>query len=115
MSSRARGLPNPCREAAACIRTLKTAKIWGETSISNAKRKLIFIDVCMCACLTLDDAIALQAPLSLGFSRQECWCGLPCPPPGDLPNPGIELASLCLLYWQVGSLPLAPPGKPTDV
>ena len=35
-----------------------------------------------------------QAPLSMGFSRQECWSGLPCPPPGDLPNPGIEPASL---------------------
>ena len=34
--------------------------------------------------------IAYQAPLSVGFSRQEYWSGLPCPPPGDLPNPGIE-------------------------
>ena len=35
-----------------------------------------------------------QAPLSTGFSRQEHWSGLPCPPPRDLPNPGMELASL---------------------
>ena len=35
-------------------------------------------------------AIALQAPLSVEFSRQERWSGLPCPSPGDLPNPGIE-------------------------
>ena len=34
--------------------------------------------------------VALQAPLSMGFSRQEYWSGLPCPLPGDLPNPGIE-------------------------
>ena len=34
--------------------------------------------------------VASQAPLSMGFSRQEYWSGLPCPPPGDLPNPGIE-------------------------
>ena len=34
--------------------------------------------------------IAHQAPLSMGFSRQEYWSGLPCPPPGDLPNPGIK-------------------------
>ena len=39
-------------------------------------------------------AVAHQAPLSMGFSRQEYWNGLPCPPPGDLPNPGIESASL---------------------
>ena len=37
--------------------------------------------------------IAHQAPLSVGFSRQEYWSGLPCPP-GDLPNPGMESASL---------------------
>ena len=37
--------------------------------------------------------VAHQAPLSLGLSRQEYWSGLPCPPPGDLPNPGIEPAS----------------------
>ena len=37
--------------------------------------------------------VACQAPLSMGFSRQEYWNGLPCPPPGDLLNPGIEPAS----------------------
>ena len=34
--------------------------------------------------------VAHQAPLSMGFSRQDYWSGLPCPPPGDLPNPGIR-------------------------
>ena len=38
--------------------------------------------------------VACQAPLSMGFSRQEYWSGLPCPPPRDLPHLGIELASL---------------------
>ena len=38
--------------------------------------------------------VAHQAPLSVGFSRQEYWSGLPRPPPGDLPNPGIEPTSL---------------------
>ena len=37
--------------------------------------------------------VADQAPLSTGFSRQEYWSGLPCPPPGDVPDPGIEPAS----------------------
>ena len=37
--------------------------------------------------------VAYQAPLSMGFSRQEYWSGLPFPPPGDLPDPGIEAAS----------------------
>ena len=35
-------------------------------------------------------AVARQAPLSVGFSRQEYWSGLPCPPPGDLPDPEAE-------------------------
>ena len=38
--------------------------------------------------------VAHQASLSIGFSRQEHWRRLPCPPPGDLPNPGIEPVSL---------------------
>ena len=56
--------------------------------------------------------VAQQAPLSMEFSKQEYWSGLPCPTPGHLPDPGIKLTSLCLLHWQTGSLPLAPPGKP---
>ena len=39
-------------------------------------------------------AVAHQAPLSMGFSRQEYWSELPCPPPGDLPGPGIKRMSL---------------------
>ena len=46
-----------------------------------------------------------------GFSRQEYWSGLPCPPPGDLPNPGIEPRSPEL---QTDSLPTERPGKPFD-
>ena len=38
--------------------------------------------------------VAHQDPLSMGFSRQEYWSGFPCPPPGDLPDPGIEPAPL---------------------
>ena len=41
--------------------------------------------------------VACQAPLSVEFSRQEYWSGLQYPPPGDLPNPGIELMSLLSL------------------
>ena len=57
--------------------------------------------------------VACQAPLSIGFSRQEYWGGFLFPPPGDLPDPEIEPTSLlvsCLGRWV--SLPLAPPGKP---
>ena len=40
--------------------------------------------------------LVFQAPLSMGFSRQEYWSGLPCPPPGNLPDPGIEPVSPAL-------------------
>ena len=60
--------------------------------------------MCVCACvfkslqscLTLGNpwTVTHQAPLSMGFSRQEYWGGLPFPPPGHLPDPGIEPKSL---------------------
>ena len=53
--------------------------------------------------------VALQAPLSMGFPRQEYWNGLPFPPPGDLPHPEMEPSSLALAgaFFTTG-----PPGKP---
>ena len=53
--------------------------------------------------------IAHQAPLSMGFSKQEYWSGLSCPPPGDLPDPGIKPASpeLASRFFTA-----EPPGKP---
>ena len=51
--------------------------------------------------------VAYQAPPSMGFSRQECWSGLPFPSPGDLPEPGIEPGSPAL---QADALPSEPPG-----
>ena len=50
--------------------------------------------------------VARKAPLSMGFSKQEYWSGLPRPPPGDLPNPGTEPRSLTL---QADSLPSGSP------
>ena len=55
--------------------------------------------------------VACQAPLSMGFSRQAYRRGLPCPPAGDLPNPGIEPRSPIL---QVDSLLSEVPGKPMN-
>ena len=52
-----------------------------------------------------------QAPLSLGFSQEEYWSGLPFPPPGIFPTQGSNPHLLHLLNWQVHSLPLVPPGK----
>ena len=54
--------------------------------------------------------VAHQAPLLMGFSRQKYWSGLPCLPPGDLPDPGIKHVYPVL---QTDSLPTEPPGKPS--
>ena len=56
--------------------------------------------------------VARQAPLSMGFPRQEYWSGLPCPPPGDLPNPGTEPLSPAAPELQADSLPLSHRGSP---
>ena len=99
-----------------CIR----AKIWEQSmclSMDEGIKKTWYINThththththtCMCVCVlshfsrvwlfvTLQTVVC-QAPLSLGFSRQEYWSWLPCPPPRDFPDPGIELTSLMSL------------------
>ena len=65
----------------------------------------------MLSCVQLfvtTSTVAHKVPLSKGLSRQEYWSGLPCPPPGDLPNPGIKPRSPAL---QADSLPSETPGK----
>ena len=56
--------------------------------------------------------VPCQAPLSMEFSSQEYWSGLPFPSSGDLPDREIKPASLTSPALAAGSLPLAPPGKP---
>ena len=67
-----------------------------------------FSRVRLCGTLRTTDH---PAPLSMGFSRQQYWSGLPHPPPGHLPNPGIEPRSPAL---QMDSLQSEPPGKPKN-
>ena len=100
----------PCCSAAAVCPQLQgdDAREWrGTPSTSPGERggcseaALCFCCFCLVpqSCPTLlrpPWAVAHQAPLSMGFSRQECWTGLPFPPPGDLLYPGIELASPAL-------------------
>ena len=62
----------------------------------------------LCPSLTTPWTVACQAPLSIGFSRQEYWSGLPIPSPGDLPDSGIKPRSPAL---QADSLPSEPPVK----
>ena len=72
-----------------------------------------YIIICVCCVLLLSRVrlfvttwtVAHQAPLFMGFSRHEYWSGLPCPPPGELPIPGIDPRSPTL---QMDSLPSEP-------
>ena len=59
--------------------------------------------------LAIPWSAACQAPLSMGFPRQECWSGLSLPSPENLPDPGIEPGSPA---WQADSLPLSHLGSP---
>ena len=80
-----------------CIYWPCVLPLWSRFSELSPRLQYI---LCICAklrqsCPTLCDPVdcAPQAPLSVGFSRQEYWSGLPGPSPGDCPNPGIEPAS----------------------
>ena len=101
-----------------------TAKTWNNLSglplMNEYRRCGTYIQwngtvhVCMLSCVWLFETpwtIARQAPLSMGFSRQEYWSGLPCPPPGDLPDPGIEPMSVASPALAGGFFTTAPPGK----
>ena len=59
--------------------------------------------------------MACQAPLSMEFSRQECWSGLPFPPPGDLRDPGIESTSTTSLALAGRVFTTEAPGKEAPV
>ena len=59
--------------------------------------------------------VACQAPLSMGFSGQVYWSGLPFPSPGDLSDPGTELTSPAAPALQVDSLPLGHQGNPLEI
>ena len=76
----------------------------------------IMCEVCVLSpTLVTPWTIAHQALLSMGFSRQECWSGLPCPSPGDLPDPGIKLMSLAFPASADGFFTTVSPGKPKDL
>ena len=76
-----------------------------------------YLHVCMLShfsCVSLFATlwtVACLTPLCLGFSRQGYWSGLPCLPPGDLPDPGTEPVSPMSPALQVDSLPTELPGK----
>ena len=84
---------------------MRTGQAWGGHGKGSADKVCLVTQIC----LTLCDPPRLF--FSWGFSRQEYWSGLPCPPPGNLPNPGIEPRSPTL---QVDSLLTEPPWEPKN-
>ena len=91
---------------------------WGNTNLDPIFTDEGFLFLCVHVCVlsrfsrvqlfATPRTVAHQAPLSMRFSRQESWSGLPCPPPGDLPDPGTETRSPKL---QADCLPSESPGK----
>ena len=74
--------------------------------------KLDHAFVCSVQLFATPWTVARQVPLSMEFSRQEYWSGLPFPSPGNLPDPGIEPRSLASPALAGGFFTTAPPGKP---
>ena len=72
---------------------------WARVVATVGKNMSVCVSVCVCvSCSLISDSvtpwtIANQIPLSMEFSGQEYWNGLLCPPPGDLPDPGIKVGS----------------------
>ena len=88
---------------------------------SRCKEEVNYVCVCACACIQSLSGVDLfvmpwttahQAPLSIGCPRQEYWSGLPFPPPGDLPDPGIKHVSPVSTALASGFYTTVPPGKP---
>ena len=74
----------------------------------------MYVWACALSCVQLcvtSWTVTHQAPLSIGFPRQEYWSGLPLPSRGDLPDPGIKPISLALPALAGDSVPAEPPGK----
>ena len=84
------------------------------------QRKRCTLCVCMLSHPVMSNSetpwtAAHQTPLSMGFSRQEYWSGLPLPTPGDLPNPGIKPMTLASPELAGGFFTTVPPVKPLSV
>ena len=92
--------------------TLRYCFLWLFSLNHIQKRpERVWNSVCVLSCVQLFTTpwtVADQAPPSMGFSRQEYWTGLSCPPPGDLPNQGIKPTSLMSLALADGFFTISP-------
>ena len=98
-------------EKISCFKQAVTQNIKEKKIYSESKILTCMLSHFSCVQLfVILETVACQTPLSMKSSRQKHWSGLPCPPPGDLPDPGIKPASP--KFWQVDSLPTEPPEMP---
>ena len=73
-----------------CLFELDVFEVDASAIKSLVSGACVCIYVCIQSCLTFCNTVNCTAPLSIEFSRQEYWTELPCPPPEDLPHPGIK-------------------------
>ena len=107
--------PMVCRPPGSSVHGIFQARVleWGAIKSSLEYLKHLFLLSFSCQVITNSFAtpwtVTYQAPLSMGFPRQDYWSGLPCPSPRDLPDPGTEAASPALpgVFFTT-----EPPGKP---
>ena len=107
--------PMDCSPPGSSVHGIFQARVleWGAIKSSLEYLKHLFLLSFSCQVITNSFAtpwtVTYQAPLSMGFPRQDYWSGLPCPSPRDLPDPGTEAASPALpgVFFTT-----EPPGKP---
>ena len=86
----------------------------GRGAVGRAMPSIVYMSVHIWL-LATPWTVACQAPLSMGFPRQHYWSGLPFPPPGNLPNRGINLHLLCLLHCRWIRYLMSHPWNPSIV
>ena len=98
---------NSIRSSSDITESKESENIWLKSTYFPVYAVIVCVKLLL-LCLTLCDLhiTARQSPLSMGFSRQEYWSGLPFPPPGDLPDPMIKPAFLMSPTLQASSSPL---------
>ena len=103
--------------------TAVCGKLRNRVSVCVCVCVCVSVCVCVCVCVCVLSHVQLfatlwtvthQTPVSVGFFRQECWNGLPFPPPGDLPEPGIESMCPASPALQADSSPGEASGKPSS-
>ena len=100
-------LPPWIKSSSNPILGLEWGKSWGVVHLLYFLFVWVSVGYCYIRLFATPWTVACQAPLSMGFSRQEYWSGLPFPSQGIFPTQGSNPHFLCLLHWQADSLPLS--------